>query len=160
MCKVNIWEFHHTIKGYCGGIDCEKAGYDTTHGKPEVIIVFEDAFREPVPNAGQFEDKYRAKHRYIIRFTGAYCSLRIRHCGPAHNSPINDWIRQGLIQDPPILVFKLTESEYIDWANEMQFCGDYQEKIPGLVHYYFETLDDQIIEVVDDEEPVIEVEYL
>ena len=160
MDRIVVWEFHETIKGYYGHLDCEKAGYDTTYGKPEIIIIFEDVYREQVPNAGSFENKYRAKHRYTIRFSGSYCSLRIRSCGPAYNSPINDWCEEGLIREPFHPAFKLTQSEYIDWVNEMQFCGEYSDKLPGLVHYLIQTEDCQIIEVVDNVEPTVEVEYL
>lgn len=85
--------------------------------------------------------------------------MRIRRVGVTGISPISDWIEQGQIKQPFCAVFRLTKSEYIDEIIEKQFFGEYDEEEP-LVHYYFETVSDEIIEVIDNLEPIVEVEYL
>jgi len=152
MDKVSVWEFHETIKGY-SGLDCYKA--ETVGG--EIIVVLEDLLRESVPDAGLFENKSHAKHRYTIRFSGGVLSMRIWHSHTI-NFKISEWIEQGFIPWSCCASFKLRESEFIDWTVKTQFFDD--DLRHDLVHYCFVMLDDWVIEVVDDREPTVEVEYL
>jgi hypothetical protein len=39
MDRIVVWEFHETIKGYYGHLDCEKAGY-ARHFENGPLLIF------------------------------------------------------------------------------------------------------------------------
>jgi hypothetical protein len=151
MGVISVWEFHETIKDYFSGLDCCK----TEFVGGGITIILEDCMRELESGSGTLDGNYRSKHRYTIKFGGDVCTLRVWN-DHGINSPVGIWLEQGQIPWHCCTVFKLSESSFIDWVCESQFFG---EKRSDLTHYFFGVIG-WIIEIVDNIEPIIEVEYL
>ena len=155
MNDIRPWIFHPLIDGYTGAIDCMGVKYDVGTA---LEIRFDDVERVCIKDAGPSEAKTKSAHSFIFHFRSNFYSMRIcnMESDAVISSKVLTWIEQYHFQRPFCQVFRLTSSEYIDWLNQTDICGTYNTPIPGLIHYMFITAD-QIIEIIDSEEPTIEV---
>lgn len=158
METVEVWEFDSTIKDYHSVLDAIELIY---HNGSELVIRFDDPERIPVPDAKPDEDHVKPAYRYTFRFHRRFYAMRVFNL--ITDATIGDmiglWIDKYHLKWPSCPVFRLTDSEFINWMNETDICGSLRAPLPNLVHYMFLT-DDQLYDVVDDTPPIVEVEKI